>query len=228
MKFVNSAKYADIVNSSSRRNKERNLQPCIIKVPIASLQPLYKGLSNKEGVLLWLSAQLASVVFGKNKITFRVTNNGRMLGNKRFDNLFGDCHVHFPLIIDCEKDDIYSCHEKLIGEYNYYYVENKLYLEDLCYSQKSLSKNAIELMFDDLDFVFNYIGEMDERVSEEYCKSVRNDTNLYKTFYVYCYSTKENFVLNCRLPRLSKDSIVGELYDLIYGSNCSNKASIDN
>lgn len=88
-------------------------------------------------------------------------------------------------------------------------------MEDLCYSQKSAENNAIEQMYDNLDFVFNYIGEMDERASEEYCRSVCKDKNLYKTFYIYCYATKENFVLNCRLPEVRRDAIVKKFYSII-------------
>lgn len=216
MQFVNSEKYAEIIKSSSMREKTRDLQINIIKVPVTFLRsPISRSTNNKEGILLWLSAQLASVILDKSKITFRITNNGRLLGNKRFDNVFGDCHVHFPLVIDSKKDNICTCFEKLVGGYNYYYVENKLYLEDLCYSQNSAENNKIEQMYDNLDFVFNYIGEMDERASEEYCRNASIDRRLYKTFYVYCYATRENFILNCRLPMASRDAIVQKFYGII-------------
>ncbi|MFA6939524.1 MAG: AMP-binding protein [Clostridiaceae bacterium] len=219
LEFINSKKFKEIIKLSTNRNKIRNLQTNIVKVPINLLESFTGSQINysKEGILLWLSAKMASIVLNKEKITFRITNNGRTIGNKRFNQVIGDCHVHFPLVIDSKSDDFYICSKKLIDEYNYYYLENKLYLEDLCYSQNSVENNEIEQMYDNLDFVFNYIGEMDERTSEDYCKSVKKDDTLYKTFYIYCYATKDNYVLNCRLPISCKDIILEKFYSLMKG-----------
>ena len=217
LEFVNSQKYQEVLKHSNVRIKNRDLQSNIIKVPneIVKLFINDSEQYTKEGVLLWLSTKLAKITLDKEKITYRITNNGRTIGNKKFSNVFGDCHVHFPLIIDGNRDNISICSTKLKKEFKYYYQDNNTYLEDLCYSQNSVKNNSIEQMFDNLDFVFNYLGEMNEKNSELYCQKANKDKRTFKTFYVYCYSTKNDFVINCRLPKSCSVRIIEQFNDYL-------------
>ena len=207
--YINGEKYNEVKRWSGGFERRRNLNSQIIKVPINKLKKsILNSSDDKEGLLLWLTSVLANILLEKEKITFRITNNGRKLSECNFSSVIGDCHVHYPLIIDIQKDNALTCAEKLVSEYRYYYGENKIYLENLCYGQEGEKNNLIQNLYDELDFVFNYIGEMSSQESEQYCKNVLLDTTVFKTFYVYCYTTKKDLVLNCRLPIERQKKIV--------------------
>lgn len=215
--FINSKKYQEILKYSNGKRNDRDLQSYIIKVPNEIVRNFISDNDEytKEGVLLWLSTKLAKIILDKEKITYRITNNGRTIGKKKFNNVFGDCHVHYPLIINSDTDNISTCSAKLEKEFKYYYQDKNIYLEDLCYSQNSKKDNSIEQMFDNLDFVFNYIGEMDERSSKIYCQKVNEDKTKFKTLYIYCYATKNDFIINCRLPESCSAKIIEKFNDYL-------------
>lgn len=217
LEFVNSKKYQEILKYSNGKRNNRDLQTYIIKIPNETVRHFINdsGEYTKEGVLLWLSTKLAKIILDKEKITYRITNSGRTVGNKKFNNVFGDCHVHYPLIINSDIDNISTCSTKLEKEFKYYYQDKNIYLEDLCYSQNSKKDNNIEQMFDNLDFVFNYIGEMDEKSSEIYCQKVNEDKSMFRTLYIYCYATKNDFIINCRLPKSCSAKIIEKFNDYL-------------
>ncbi|HEC2173371.1 TPA: non-ribosomal peptide synthetase [Staphylococcus delphini] len=208
--FITSEKYKLLLTHSNYNANTRDLEQTIIEIPknVSRKILIENNENSKEGILLWLSSRLANIILKKEKITFRITNNGRRIANKNYSNILGDCHVHYPIIIDTSMDSISDCDRKLVEEFSYYYKENKIYLEDLSYSQSSEINNNVEKMFNKLDFVFNYLGEMDDNTSELYCRRISFDNTLFKTYYIYCYSNKNNLIINCRLPKSSKGLIV--------------------
>ena len=217
LEFVNSKKYQKIKKYSNGKRNNRDLQTYILKVPNETVRNFINDNEEytKEGILLWLSTKLAKIILDKEKIAYRITNSGRTVGNKKFNNVFGDCHVHYPLIINSDIDSISTCSSKLEKEFKYYYQDKNIYLEDLCYSQNSKKNNNIEQMFDNLDCVFNYIGEMDERSSKIYCQKIKEEKSMFRTLYIYCYATKNDFIINCRLPESCSAKIIEKFNDYL-------------
>lgn len=217
LEFVNSKKYQKIKKYSNGKRNNRDLQTYILKVPNETVRNFINDNEEytKEGILLWLSTKLAKIILDKEKIAYRITNSGRTVGNKKFNNVFGDCHVHYPLIINSDIDSISTCSSKLEKEFKYYYQDKNIYLEDLCYSQNSKQNNNIEQMFDNLDCVFNYIGEMDERSSKIYCQKIKEEKTMFRTLYIYCYATKNDFIINCRLPESCSAKIIEKFNDYL-------------
>ncbi|MGI0535999.1 amino acid adenylation domain-containing protein [Bacillus pfraonensis] len=215
--FRDSDRYRDIVSFSSQRNKVRNLKESIIKYRLVIDKVQCNDMTRiREGAALWLSLKIASIILEKSKVTFRITNNGRKIGGKNYDSLIGDCHVHYPLLLDVNYDDLESCISKLSNEYDYYYGDRKLYLEHMCYgdcSEKS-EPNFIENMYDNLDFVFNYIGELSPEESNLYCENVISNSAKFKTYYIYAHSCDDSIIFNCRLPEDLKDEFLKKFNDL--------------
>ncbi|WP_270617735.1 condensation domain-containing protein, partial [Streptococcus salivarius] len=111
LEFVNSKKYQKIKKYSNGKRNNRDLQTYILKVPNETVRNFINDNEEytKEGILLWLSTKLAKIILAKEKIAYRITNSGRTVGNKKFNNVFGDCHVHYPLIINSDIDSISTC-----------------------------------------------------------------------------------------------------------------------
>lgn len=215
LEYTESNKFKNISKLNGSFEKRRNLVAKTIRIPITQLNLKNQGGSNsKEGILLWLTSILAQIIFQKRYITFRVTNSGRLLYEGNYKNVFGDCHVHYPVVIDTKIDTPSTCTQKIATEFEYYYGEGKLYLEGLSYDNDIIINNKVENLFDNLDFVFNYIGEKSKEESRDYCILAEQDEKIYKTFYTYCHSTKEELIISCRLPKNRIEQILQQFKNI--------------
>ncbi|MGG0120491.1 amino acid adenylation domain-containing protein [Bacillus paranthracis] len=202
-----SKEYLDIIEAIKKykdnRVNNKKLKEYIFEYKINDNNyPSLYGSKKSEGIALWISLNIAKVIFERNEFTVRVTKNGRQLGEGNFGNLVGDCHIHVPILLKIEEKPKLDYIDQVNHEYKKFYNDQKIYIEYMAYGnyKGNIEGNEIEKMLLELDFAFNYIGELTDEENDLYCKSVNESQQRYSRQFFYAHTNKNKIYIRCRLP----------------------------
>ncbi|WP_312580197.1 amino acid adenylation domain-containing protein, partial [Clostridium sp.] len=206
-KYKKSKEYLDILKviekNKEKRANNKNLKEYIFEYSFDDNNYPSLSVSEKaEGTALWISLNIAKVVFEENEFAIRIAKNGRQLNNEKFENLIGDCHVHIPMVLKIAEKPISDYINQVNNEYKKFYVDKKIYIEYIAYGNYEGNEEGheIEKMLVELDFAFNYIGELTDEENELYCTSVNESQQRYSRYFFYAHTNKNKIYIRCRLP----------------------------
>ncbi|MCJ8174458.1 non-ribosomal peptide synthetase, partial [Clostridium botulinum] len=204
LRYEKSEEYTDIIETLSKNSTPAPKALRNVMLEYYFDENMNYGLDNnekKEALGLWLAIKISQITLNTNKLTFRITKDGRNLGNNSYNDLIGDCHVTIPLTFKCNDYSPSDYMRRLNHVYNKYYIHEKINLDYIAFGDhkyKKISKKITD-MFLNLEVGFNYIGEITDEEEVAYKNGIKSTSS--KRYSIIAYSNKNKIGIICRVEQ---------------------------